>query len=247
MPRIARLAAALLAAAAVLLAACGVDEPTNSSALAQTESPSGPIERASAAAVEESIVRIVAFGCGTPAVGTGFAVDTNLIITNAHIISGRDPETLSVQQIDGDEFAAVIVGFDADLDLALLRVDGAEFAPLNLVTEVPIVDGVAIAVRSQNQENNFSEIDFSVDAPVIINWDGVFSDTESTFRGIRVDADIQRGDSGSPLLINDRDVIGLVQSTTRGQPRGYAVRSSEIVGFVDSIDDSVAVVASRCA
>lgn len=236
--------------AALLLAACGSDSPADVAQPAQngsSESPTAPIDRASPDAVEDSIVRIVAFGCGAPALGTGFAVDSNLIVTNAHIISGRSPETLAVQRINGDEFGAVIVGFDADLDLALLRVDGAEFAPLNLVTEVPIVDGVAIGIRTQNENNNFNEIDFAVDAPVIVNWDGVFRDTESTYRGIRVDADIRRGDSGSPLLINDQDVIGLVQSTTRNLPRGYAVRSSEIVGFIDSTDANVEVVADRCA
>ena len=198
--------------------------------------------------VDSSIVRVVAFGCGAPALGTGFAIDTDLIVTNGHIITGRDPETMTVQRSDGTEFDAVLVGFDEDLDLALLRIDAdANFRPLNLVTEVPIVDGVAIGIRTNEDQNVINEVEFSVDAPVIVNWDGVFRDTESTYRGIRIDADIRKGDSGSPLLINDRDVIGLVQSKTRDLPRGYAVRSSEILDFVNSIDTSVEVVADRCA
>ncbi len=232
---------------AIVLAACaGV--PDHPPVRGSSEEPSAPLERPSAEVVDPSIVRVVAFGCGAPTLGTGFAVDTNLIVTNGHIITGRDPETMTVQRSDGTEYDALLVGFDEDLDLALLRIDGdADFRPLNLVTEVPIVDGVAIGIRTREEENIINEVEFSVDAPVVVNWDGVFRDTESSYRGIRIDADIRKGDSGSPLLINNRDVIGLVQSKTRGFPRGYAVRSAEILDFVNSIDTSVEVVADRCA
>ncbi len=197
--------------------------------------------------VDDSIVRIIAFGCGAPTVGTGFAVDTNLIVTNAHIVAGRDTETLAVQLFDATEFPAVLVGFDLDLDLALLRIDSGNFQPLNLLTEVPLVDGVAVGIRTKNEENVINEVEFTVDAPVIVNWDGVYRDTESTYDGIRIDAEIRKGDSGSPLLINDRDAIGLVQSKARNFPRGYAVRSSEIADFIKSVDTSVEVVVDRCA
>lgn len=238
---------ALAVLLALTLAACGEDEPLGPPVRGSSQEPSAPLVRPTIEVVEDSIVRIVAFGCGAPTVGTGFAVDTNLIVTNGHIITGRDPETMSVQHFDGTDFPAVLVGFDPDLDLALLRVDEASFRPLNLVTEVPVVDGVAVGIRTLNKENVINEVDFSVDAPVIVNWDGVFRDSESSYRGIRVDAEIRKGDSGSPLLINDRDAIGLIQSKNRNLPRGYAVRSSEIDVFVDSIDPSVEVVADRCA
>jgi len=211
-----------------------------------SEDPTLPIARPSVDAVVPSIVRIVAFGCGAPAVGTGFAVESNMIVTNAHIVSGRDPDTLGVQLLDGTEFSAELVGFDPDTDLAALHIPDGSFTPLNLITEVPIVDGVAIGVRPMGDVNEINEVDFSVDAPVRVNWDGIYRDTESTFRGIRIDADIERGDSGSPLLVNDRDVIGLIQSTTRNQPRGYAVRSSEILGLLNEVDPLVGVVADRC-
>lgn len=218
--------------------------------LSLSEEPTGPVTRPEPDAVESSVVRVIGLGCGTPAIGTGFAVDENLIVTNAHLVAGRDQETLAVQNLDGEEFAAVLIGFDEDLDLALLRVDEVNFAPLNLVTDVPIVEGVAIGIRTDSRVNVINEIEFTVDAPVIVNWDGVFRDTESQFRGLRMLGDIRRGDSGSPLLINDHDVIGLVQSTTRNQPQGYAVGSDDISKFVDSvgpIDDAEQLISDRCA
>lgn len=243
-----RRVAILAAACVVVLAGCGgAGAPVASLSNGATGEPSAPLARPTIDVVDDSIVRIVAFGCGAPALGTGFAVDTNLIVTNGHIVTGRNPETLSVQLLDGTDLAAVIVGFDLDLDLAVLRVDRANFRPLNLVTEVPIVDGVAVGIRTEDTENLINEVDFTFDAPVTVNWDGVFRDTESTFRGIRIDAEIRRGDSGSPLLINDTDAIGLVQSRATTSPRAYAVSSREIHDFVNSIDTSVQVVADRCA
>ena len=212
--------------------------------------PTGPLTRPEPAAVEPSVVRVIGLGCGAPAIGTGFAIEANLIVTNAHLVAGRDAETLAVQNLDGDEFSAVLIGFDPDLDLALLRVDDTDFVPLTLITDVPVVDGVAIGIRTDDQINVINEIEFTVDAPVNVNWDGVFQDSESRFRGLRMLADIRRGDSGSPLLINDTDVIGLVQSTTRNQPRGYAVGAADISEFAASIgpvEEAAHVTTDRCA
>ncbi len=254
-----------LVVAVVLLAGCAStgDSVNDLASAAETETetgaevvggvtaePTAPIDRPDADEVLDSIVRIIGLGCRVPAIGTGFAVDENLIITNAHIVAGRNTESLAVQNLSGDEYDAVLIGFDPDLDLALLRVDDASFSPLNLVTEVPIVDGVAIGLRPDDGENVINEIDYTVDAPVIVNWDGVFKDSESRFRGLRMLGDIRQGDSGSPLLINDHDVIGLVQSTTRNQPQGYAVGAADISEFVDSIGPSgeaTEVVSDRCA
>lgn len=217
--------------------------------LQQSTEATADVSRPDPEAVVGSIVRIIGLGCGVPSIGTGFAVEDQVVVTNAHLVAGRDPETLAVQTEDGTEFGAELIAFDQDLDLALLRIPDATFEPLNLVTEVPIVDGVAIGIRTNDGVNIINEIEFTVDAPVIVNWDGVFRDTESRFRGLRMLADIRRGDSGSPLLINDQDVIGLVQSTTRNQPQGYAVGAEEIADFVTSIedsDDADRVVIERC-
>jgi hypothetical protein len=83
---------------------------------------------------------------------------------------------------------------------------------------------------------------------VIVNWDGVFRDTESTFHGLRLLADINRGDSGSGLFISDRDVIGLIHSTNRnGIERGYAVSGKQIAEYLTTVDPDTEVLAARCA
>ncbi len=240
----------LLCVLVMLAAACGEDriEVDDVAASTQSSDPSEPIERPDLDAVDASIVRIIGFGCGAPALGSGFAIEQNLVVTSGHIVTGRDADSLAVMRSNGEEYSATLVGFDQHLDLAVLRVDDTTFTPVHLVTTVPRVDGVAIGIRSFDDEPFLNEIDFTVDAPVNVNWDGVFRDTESRYRGLRINAEVSRGDSGSGLFINDRDVIGLIHSTNRaGLPRAYAVGSIEIAAFMEIINPAVEVVAERCA
>lgn len=220
----------------VVLAACGADAD-------ELEVSTPTLE-----GVNDSIVRIVGLGCGAPALGAGFAVEPDLVVTNAHLISGRDPDTLAVVRPNGDEYAVTLVGFDPDLDLAALRLADPVLDPVNLVTEVPLVSGIAMGVRFRENANLVNQVEFVVDAPVIINWDGVFRDTESQFEGIRLDAEVKRGDSGSGLFVSDDNVIGLVQSKNRaGLPRAYAVSGNQIREFLDATDLQSKVTADRCA
>lgn len=196
-------------------------------------------------AVSDSIVRVTGLGCGTPALGSGFAVSEHLLVTSAHLVTGRDPDSLSVIRPNGDEAGGVLVAFDPDLDLAILRVDDLSFRPVELIEGESGNRGAAMVVRSGN---DVDEVDFVVDARVNVNWDGVYRDTTSRFRGLRLDAEINRGDSGGGLFVSGTEVIGLVHSTTRSNdPRGYAVSATEISDLVATIDETAEVTAPRCA
>ncbi len=241
---------ASVAAATLVLSACAGTGPSTlvDGRLSQSPEPTAAIARPSVDIVVDSIVRIVGFGCGAPAFGSGFAVQPDVVVTSGHLVTGRDPESLGIVLIDGTEVEATLIGFDLDHDLAALLLDEPVLEPVNVVTEVPLVSGVAIGLRSESGDPTINEVDFEVDAPVTVNWDGVFQDTESRFNGLRIFAEIRRGDSGSGLFINDHDVIGLIHSKTRsGEPRGYAVGGSDIADFVTGLDRDVEVVASRCA
>ena len=69
-------------------------------------------------------------GCGRTYTGSGFAVDPDHIITNAHVVAGGREVHLSTH--DGRRVAAEVVVFDKDSDLALLRAPGHDLATLEL-------------------------------------------------------------------------------------------------------------------
>jgi S1-C subfamily serine protease len=195
--------------------------------------------------VANSVVRIVGLGCGAPALGSGFAVEEHVIVTSGHIVTGRDPASLAVIRPNGEEAPAVLVAFDADLDLALLRIDDLAFEPVTLTAPAADQEGTAMVMTA---DNSVEEVEFVVDAPVMVNWDGVFRDTESRFAGVRLDADINRGNSGGGLFVSETEVVGLIHSTTRSiEPRGYGVSATQIGEYLQTVDTSQEIEAPRCA
>ena len=141
-----------------------------------------------------------------------------------------------------------MIAFDEHLDLALLQVEGTSFTPVELLQDIPESSGVGIGLRTEVDGQYVNEVDFEVDRVVTVNWDGVFRNTESSFHGVQLNADISRGDSGTALFLNENQVLGLIHSTSRaGLERGYAVSSIQIAEFVADEATSTEVEASRCA
>ena len=66
------------------------------------------------------VARIEAEACDGGSVGTGFMIDERHIVTVAHVIEGAASVLV---EVNGDLAEAVIVGFDKERDIALLRSD----------------------------------------------------------------------------------------------------------------------------
>src|SRR5262249_61491013 len=71
------------------------------------------------ARVAASVVRVEGRACDVVQEGTGFAVAPRLVVTNAHVVAGERVTTVIAA---GDRsLRADVVAFDAERDLALLR------------------------------------------------------------------------------------------------------------------------------
>jgi len=77
-----------------------------------------------------SVVQLRGRACGLVKQGSGWVVDDELIATNAHVIAGQEDTTLIAP--DGTTLAAEPVYVNARDDVALLRADGLDAAPLRL-------------------------------------------------------------------------------------------------------------------
>ena len=126
--------------------------------LAPTPEPSAPPEEIgidpvvlARAVTGATGVRVV--GCGRSFSGSGFAVDDEHVVTNAHVVAGAREVDLWTH--DGRRVPASVVVFDKDRDLALLHAPGHGLTPLGLgradvgdvgagaTAVVPIPDGPA--------------------------------------------------------------------------------------------------------
>src|SRR5688572_15087634 len=78
--------------------------------------------------VEMSTVKITGEACRRIQEGSGFVAMPGLVVTNAHVVAGE--KAPRVEPFQGRSLPATVVLFDANRDLALLRVPGLAEQPL---------------------------------------------------------------------------------------------------------------------
>lgn len=186
-----------------------------------------------------SSVRVLGPGCRKIVHdGSGFAVlGGDLIVTNAHLMVGlHEPE---VELANGRVLTAVPVAFDPVNDLAVLRADGADLAPLPLSEVVP--DGTVGAVLAWEDEGEPDPTPFRIDRPVTVRTDIVNGEDQIERPAWLLAAEIELGDSGSALVTRLQGrtvVVGVAWGASRrgDVDVGYATRSSALEELLASTD-----------
>lgn len=123
------------------------------------------------------------------------------VVTNNHVIEGADE--IEVEFINGDVFPAKIVGTDANIDIAVLKIDADK--PFEYVafgnSDVARVGDWVMAMGNPLGQG------FSVSAGIISARNRELSGPYDDY--IQTDAAINRGNSGGPLFNMDGEVIGV--------------------------------------
>ena len=177
-------------------------------------------------------------GEGGEGVGSGFVLNGNgEVATNAHVVTEgtgsaiRKAKEVYVAFADGNQVAARIVGYDANADVALLRIEpaGLTLRPLRLGTVADLRVGSPVAAIG----SPFGEPQ-SLSVGVVSATDrSIKSLTGFEIAGaIQTDAAINRGNSGGPLVNAEGDVLGInsqIQTSSGGgEGVGYAVPADTV-------------------
>ena len=194
------------------------------------------------ATIVESTVRITGEACRALREGSGFAVEPDLIATNAHVLLGID-EPL-VELADGRELIGLVVGFDPVADLALLRVDGAELDPFVLGTAP---DGSVGTLVGWEAKGTPEPTPFRIDRPVTVRINIVGGTERIERRSWLVAANIESGDSGAALIDDDGVVVGVAYATTkRDVGVAYATRADQLERLLAETDTATPVQVPDC-
>jgi serine protease Do len=164
--------------------------------------------------------------------GTGFLVDTTgYLITNSHVVSGAEEVTVRLR--DDREFSAEVIGRDEKLDLALLRIRGAENVPA-------VVLGDSDALRVGEQV-------FAVGNPFGLGHTvtmGIVSAKARTIGAgpyddfIQTDASINPGNSGGPLFNLRGEVVGINTAIRAGADGiGFAIPVEALKDVIHQLKD----------
>ena len=169
--------------------------------------------------------------------GSGFVIDADgYIMTNAHVVNGaqRVQIVLPADTADGTLATALsgksylvsarIVGIAAELDLALLKVDGQKLQALPLATysqvrqgETVFAFGSPIGMRNSLSHGLVSAVARQVDP-------------DSPLIYVQTDAPINPGNSGGPLVNIKGEVVGvntfIISQSGGNEGLGFAIPSA---------------------
>ncbi|MDI6735769.1 MAG: trypsin-like peptidase domain-containing protein [bacterium] len=168
-------------------------------------------------------------------IGSGFIIDKEgYILTCYHIIS--DAETISVELKSGKTYEAKIVKINSKADISLLKINSKEFFPALKIGDsfkVRAGDQIIIIGNPLPKEVNMPHMAFKHSVSC-----GIIGSTERVginhMRLFQLSLPVNFGNSGGPLLNENGEVIGVVNSkmlTFNGYPL-------EGVGFALSIEEA---------
>lgn len=153
-----------------------------------------------AAEFGDAVFRIETTGCNYEGVGSGFAIDSNHIVTNRHVVS--IDATPSINTRDGSRFTGRVIGWEERPDIAVVEVDRDLTKWLDWTNADSLTEGQHLVSLGYPLPDH----DFSATPGAIVSFV-----TEGTHRsGIRSDAPLDRGNSGGPSLISDGRIAGIV-------------------------------------
>ncbi len=137
--------------------------------------------------------------------GSGVIIDgKGLILTNHHVVSGRENMVITVTLSDDNEFEGEIIGTDEKTDIALIRINPGYALPT-----VPLgdSDGLEIGESVLAIGNPFG-LDRTVTSG-IVSAKGRRIGAGPYDNFIQTDASINPGNSGGPLINRQGEVVGI--------------------------------------
>lgn len=204
-----------------------------------TATPSAPVATLEPGealqAARASVVRIsgTAQVCGQNQTGSGFAVSSDRVVTNAHVVSGLTEP--SVEAADGSVHAGRVVHFDAARDVAVVAVDGAELPELE--TGAVLEDQESGVIMGYPAGGPFQMDPALVQARGEVTVNNIYGAEPGLLDIYQLQADVQQGSSGGPLLNPEGEVAGIVFARATGDIEvGYAITGEEAEQALDGAE-----------
>jgi S1-C subfamily serine protease len=175
----------------------------------------------------DSTVKVEGQACGSIYEGSGFAVATDLIVTNAHVIAGEKPSDTDVRLPRGTTLPATVVMFDPRRDLALLSVPGLGETPLPIASPHTGLTGAVFGHPEGADLTAVSPARIAIEERAV----GLdIYDSHNVSRDILVlAAALAHGDSGGALIDASGQVVGVAFAIAADNPNtAYALSSSEL-------------------
>ena len=162
--------------------------------------------------------------------GTGFFITADgYVVTNYHVIEGGTEITVTTH--DDEEYSAEIVGYEANNDLAVLKVEGENLPYVTLGKSEDLLVGDQVVAIG----NVLSTFASSLTVGYVSGVDRVVDTEGVAMNMIQTDVAINSGNSGGPLFNMKGEVVGITTAKFSGNSSSGA--SIEGIGFAIPMDD----------
>jgi S1-C subfamily serine protease len=167
--------------------------------------------------------------------GSGFVIDGERILTNAHVVSHAE-EILIESDLLPRRVSARVEYSAKGIDLAVLRVDEPGFFDL--------LPAVTLGDELPSDQDQVTVLGFPMGGETLSATAGVVSRVEYSdyYYGeeglrIQIDAAVNPGNSGGPAFIGDACIGAVFSRIDEGDNIGYVIPSKEIAKFLEDVDD----------
>lgn len=175
---------------------------------------------------------VVVIYTGKRSLGSGFYVTPDVVMTNWHVV--KDHRFVEMKTYDGRETFGTVLGKDARLDVALIRVQNRG-RPVAFYTGRSLDIGAGVEAIGHPQG-----LEFAITRGVISALRKQYSINMPKYAGdkvlyIQTDAPINPGNSGGPLFLGNR-VVGMNTWGYRAsisEGLAFAIHYSEMMNFMN--------------
>jgi S1-C subfamily serine protease len=193
--------------------------------------PGGGLLPGIAERVARSVVKVEGRACDLIQQGSGWVIESDLVVTNAHVVAGEQETTVLTAQ--GRRLDALVVLFDSERDLAVLRVPSLDLDVL------PRADGeldASGAVMGYPGGGSLQQSPARIAEEILAEGTNIYR-SASTVREVYVLAAVlEPGDSGGPLFDLQGRVVGVAFAVDPGdEDTAYALTLDEVNDGIEGV------------
>lgn len=172
--------------------------------------------------------------------GSGFFISSSgYLITNYHVVEGG-LDIVVMRLSDRSQFSAALVGYDKELDLAILKADGTRFIPVEVGCSDELVVGDGVYAIGNPMGYLYGTMTEGIVSSIISDR---FAALDYPGRLLQTSAALNSGNSGGPLVdiygrvvgITSAKITGLVGGSTVVEGLGLAIPMSDAQPYLNRI------------
>ena len=167
--------------------------------------------------------------------GSGVIIDTEgYIVTNHHVI--ENAEKISVTLRNGENYSAELIGSDAKMDLALLKIKANKLTAAVFGNS----DELKVGQRTVAIGNPLGQLGGTVTEGIISALDRDVTVDGQTMNLLQTDTAINPGNSGGGLFDGKGNLIGIVVAKSSGtevEGLGFAIPINDAVDVISDLID----------